>query len=275
MYNGLAAEAAAPRAPQVEIDDEWGWTPGYGVLHAGPCDRCEGYQQHLATAIGIGIPSAVTAGNHPRDMVRRERDCIWAVIEGARERNDWTMIQHDGEGEIALGPSMVPEAMRIPCNKEIMPREEAGSLPSPITIHAALTNNDNMSEGTVPSAPTSNAGEEQPHNRTEATVLHYRDDLVVIIRGNGRETILTSRPWNGDRDPTWIYTRMAAMDTEPLPRAFRYTLNANTALTSALRPLVPADSWACIIVETLIDGHKALTMLDCHDHDIPPSPVHP
>ena len=25
---------------------------------------------------------------------------------------------------------------------------------------------------------------------------------------------------------------------------------------------MPADSWACVIVETLIDGHKALTMLD-------------
>ena len=60
------------------------------------------------------------------------------------------MIQHDGEGKIALGPSMVPEAMQIPCNEEIMPQEEAGSPPSPVTIHAALTNNDNMSEGTVP-----------------------------------------------------------------------------------------------------------------------------
>ena len=125
------------------------------------------------------------------------------------------MIQCDGEGEIALGPSMVPEAMQIPHDKEIMPREEAGSPPSPVTIRAALTDNDNISEGTVPSVSTSDAGEEQPHNQTEATVLHYHNDLVVIIRGNGRETVLTSRPWNGDRDPTRIYTRMAVMDTEP------------------------------------------------------------
>ena len=55
---------------------------------------------------------------------------------------------------------------------------------------------------------------------------------------------------------------MAAMDAEPLPRAFRYTLNANNASTSALRPLVPANLWACVIIETLIDGHQALTMLD-------------
>ena len=157
---------------------------------------------------------------------------------------------------------MVPEAIRIPHNEEIMPQEEAGSPPSPVTIRAALTDNDNISEGTVPSASTSDTREEQPHNRTEATVLHYRDDSVVTIRSNRRETVLTSRPWNGNRDPTRIYTRMAAMDTEPLPRAFRYALSANAASTLALRPLVPADSRACVIVETLINGHKALTMLD-------------
>ena len=197
-----------------------------------------------------------------RTAQRWERDRIWAVIKGAWERNDWAMIQRDGEGEIALGPPMVPEAMRIPRNKEIMPQEEAESLPLPVTICAALTDNDNISEGTVPSASTSDAGEEQPHNRTEATVLHYHDDSVVIIRGNGWETILTSRPWNRDRDPTRIYTRMAAMDTEPLPCTFRYALSTNAASSSALRPLVPAGSQACVIVETLINGHKALTMLN-------------
>ena len=129
---------------------------------------------------------------------------------------------------------MVPEAMRIPHDEEIMPREEAGSPPSPVTICAALTNNDNISEGTVPLALTSDAGEEQPHNRTEATVLHYRDDSVVIVRSNGQETVLTSRPWNGDRDPTQIYTRMAVMYTEPLPCAFRYALSTNAASTLAL-----------------------------------------
>ena len=51
--------------PQAKIDNKWGWTLGYGILHTGPCDRCEGYQQHLATAIGIGVPSVVTAGNYP------------------------------------------------------------------------------------------------------------------------------------------------------------------------------------------------------------------
>ena len=65
LYNGLMAETTAPRAPQAEIIDEWGWTPGYSILHTGPCDRCEGYQQHLATAIGIGVPLVVTVGNYP------------------------------------------------------------------------------------------------------------------------------------------------------------------------------------------------------------------
>ena len=265
LYDGLAAEAVAPRAPQAEINDEWGWMPGYSILHTGPCDRCEGYQQHLATAIGIGVPLAVTAGNYPRDMVQRERNHIWAMIEGVWERNDWTMIQRDSKGEISLGPPIVPDAVRMPRDEEIplmIPQEDAGSLPSPETIRTALTDNDNMSEGPVPSALTSDTGEEQPQNQTEATVLHYCNDSVVIICGNGQETVLTSQSWNRDRDPTQIYTRMAAMDTEPLPHAFRYALNANDTSTSALRPLVPADSWACVIVETLIDGHKALTMLD-------------
>ena len=195
LYNSLAAETAAPRAPQAEIINEWGWTPSYGILHTGPCDRCEGYQQHLATAIMIGVPSVVTAGNYPRDMVQQERNRIWAMMEGAQERNDWTMIQWDGEGEIILGPSIIPEAVWMPCNKEIplmMSWEDAGSPLSPETICTALINNDNMSEGPIPLVLTSNAGEEQPQDGMEATILHYRHDSVVIICGNRRKTILTS-----------------------------------------------------------------------------------
>ena len=144
----------------------------------------------------------------------------------------------------------------------MVPWKEAESPPSPETICATLIDNNNISEGPDPSVLISNAGEEQPQDQTEAIVLHYCNDLVVIICGSGWETILTSRPWNGDRDPTWIYTRMAVMDMEPLPHAFRYALNANNASTLALRPLVPAGLWASVIVETLIDGHKVLTMLD-------------
>ena len=99
-------------------------------------------------------------------------------------------------------------------------------------------------------------------DKMEATILHYHDDLVVIIHGNRQETILTSRPWNGDRDPTQIYTQMAMMNAEPLPRTIRYALNTNNASTSVLQPLVPANLWACVIIKTLIDGHKALMMLD-------------
>ena len=167
LYDGLTAEATTPRAPQAEIDDEWGWTPGYGVLHTGPCDRCEGYQQHLATAIGIGVPLAVTAGNYPRDMVQQERNCIWVMIKGARERNDWTMIQRDSKGEISLGPPIVPEAVRMPHDEEIplmMPQEDAGSPLSPETIRVALTDGDNISEGPDPLVLTNNMGEEQPQD---------------------------------------------------------------------------------------------------------------
>ena len=100
LYNGLAAEAVAPRAPQAEIDDEWGWTPGYSVLHTGPCDRCEGYQQHLATAIGIGVPSVVTChdrflpvGHWFKGGLRVEdaashRGCCGCAA--TRRRGEWT-----------------------------------------------------------------------------------------------------------------------------------------------------------------------------------------
>ena len=85
---------------------------------------------------------------------------------------------------------------------------------------------------------------------------------MVVIHSNGQEIILTFQPWNGDRDPTRIYTQMAVMNAELLPCTFRYALNTNNASTSALRPLVPANSRACVIIKMLIDGHKALTMLD-------------
>ena len=198
-------------------------------------------------------------------MVQWERNHIWAVIEGAQEQNDWTMIQWDHEGEIILGLPITPEAAWMPCNEEIplmMPQEDAGSLPSLETIHIALTNNDNISEGPAPSVLTSNTGEEQPQDRTEATVLHYCDNSVVIIHGNRQETVLTSQPWDGDRDLTWIYKRMTVMHADLLPHAFRYMLNVSNASTSALRPLVPTNLWACVIIKALIDGHKALTMLN-------------
>ena len=101
----------------------------------------------------------ITAGNYPQDMVQQERNCIWAMIEGARERNDWTMIRRDSEGEISLGPPIVPEAARMPRDEEIplmMPREDAGSPLSPETIRAALTDGDNISEGPDPSVLMSN-----------------------------------------------------------------------------------------------------------------------
>ena len=146
-------------------------------------------------------------------MVQQERNYIWAMIKGAQERNDWRTIQCDSEGEIILGSPIVSKAAQMPHGKEIplmMPWEDvgAGPPPSPKTICVALADNDNISERPVPSVLTCNMGEEQPQDQTEATVLHYHDDSVVIIHGNGQETILTSWPWNGDRDPMWIYTWM-------------------------------------------------------------------
>ena len=81
------------------------------------------------------------------------------------------MIQRDNEGEIILRSPIVPEVAQMLCGEEI-----------PLII----------SEGPVPLVLMSNMGEEQPQDQIEATVLHYCDDSVVIICGNGQETILTS-----------------------------------------------------------------------------------
>ena len=105
------------------------------------------------------------------------------------------MIQHDSKGEIILGPPIVPKAVQMPHNEKpplIMPWKNARSLPSPKTICAALVDNNNISEGPTPSMLTDNTGEEQPQDQTEATVLHYHNDLVVIIHDNRWETILAS-----------------------------------------------------------------------------------
>ena len=128
-------------------------------------------------------------------MVRQERNHIWAMIEGAQERNDWTMIQHDSEGEIILGSPIVPKVVQMTCSEEtplMTPWEDAGPPLSLKIICVALTDNDNTSEGPVPLVLMSNAGEEQPQDQTEATVLHYHNNSVAIIHSNGQETILTS-----------------------------------------------------------------------------------
>ena len=54
------------------------------------------------------------------------------------------------------------------------------------------------------SAPTSMLGEMRPQALTETNILHYEDDTVIIVQGNGRETVISSREWDGDRAPARI-----------------------------------------------------------------------
>jgi len=111
-------------------------------------------------------------------------------------------------------------------------------------------------------APVSSVGDMRPQALTETSILHYEDDTVVIVRGNGRETVISSGAWNGDRAPARINQRMAAMTTEPMARSFRYALNANDSQGTILRPVVPAGARACITVEALVHGCHALAMID-------------
>ena len=51
------------------------------------------------------------------------------------------------------------------------------------------------------STPTSILGEICPQALTETSILHYKDNTVIVGRGNGRETMISSREWNGNRAP--------------------------------------------------------------------------
>ena len=68
---------------------------------------------------------------------------------------------------LKLGLGDARPQQQMPHDKEIplmMPQEDAGSPPSPETIHATLTDGDNISEGPDPSVLTNNMGEEQPQD---------------------------------------------------------------------------------------------------------------
>ena len=113
-----------------------------------------------------------------------------------------------------------------------------------------------------PSAPSSILGEIRPQALTEMNILHYEDDTVIIIRGNGRETVISSREWNRGRASACIQRRLATMTTEPVAHTFWYALHMNTSQGMALHPLIPAGVCTCITIEAMIHGCCALTMID-------------
>ena len=105
-------------------------------------------------------------------------------------------------------------------------------------------------------------GEMRPQALTETNILHYEDDTVIIVQGNGRETVISSREWDGDRAPAHIQRPLAAMTTEPVARAFWYALQTGNSQGTALCPLIPAGARTCVTVEAMIQGCRALTMID-------------
>ena len=52
------------------------------------------------------------------------------------------------------------------------------------------------------------------------------------------------------------------MTTEPVARAFRYTLQMGNSQGMALHPLIPAGACACVTIKAMIQGCHALTMID-------------
>ena len=112
------------------------------------------------------------------------------------------------------------------------------------------------------STPTSMLGEIRPQALTETNIIHYEDDTVIIVQGNGRETVISSREWDGDRAPAHIQQRLATITTEPVARAFWYTLQTSNSQGMALRPLIPVGARTCVTVKAMIQGCRALTMID-------------
>ena len=111
-------------------------------------------------------------------------------------------------------------------------------------------------------APVSSVGDMHPQALTETSILHYKDNTVIIVQGNGQETMISSGAWNGDRALVRINQHMATMTTEPVAQLFRYALNVNDSQGTILCPVVPAGAQACITVEVLVHGCHALAMID-------------
>ena len=52
------------------------------------------------------------------------------------------------------------------------------------------------------------------------------------------------------------------MTTEPVACAFQYALQMGNSRGTALHPLIPVGACACVTVEAMIQGCRALTMID-------------
>ena len=270
-----------------EVHSRWTWRARYGMIHWGDCAVCTAYIRHLDKVVWNGNPSVVVVLREIEQHAREEYDRGWNNCDQAQMQCDWARTCNVHKGcttspqPLADIGEAVPERTR-PVNVGVQAPEPVGDIARTVSPPAMIADGeerDNLleselhcmvagmgirglaMESPVP-APVSSVGDMRPQALTETSILHYEDDTVVIVRGNGQETMISSGAWNGDRAPARIDRRMAVMTTEPVARAFRYTLNMNNSQGTILCPMVPAGIQACVTVEALIHGCHALTMVD-------------
>jgi len=269
------------------VHSHWTWRVHYGAIHWGDCAVCTEYICHLDEAVWDDNPSVVIALREIEQHAREEYDRGWNDCDQAQMQCNWAWMCNMHKGHMTSPQPLVdvgeatpeqtrPMNVRVQASEPVDEIARADSPPAMITdgeehddlleseLHRIVAGMGLCSlaiEFPVPT-PASSVGDMHPQALTETSILHYKDNTVVIVRGNGRETVISSGAWNGDRAPARVNQRMAAMTTEPMAQSFRYALNTNDSQGTILRPVVPAGARACVTVEALVHGCHALAMID-------------
>ena len=224
----------AQSAEAQELQPHWTWGPSYGTIHWDSCVVCLVYMHHLSEALWNHVPSAEDAVWQPELHTRKEYDRGWSNCDQAQMQCDWTSARVSTPHTVHIWSLPYPTMSQRGITGQMLPIGVGTQVPEPdlITIQAVSPlsmvagvegGHDSFEDeiwhiaenirfrGERPgrgspetSAPMSMLGEIHPQALTETNILHYKDDTVIIVRGNGRETVISSREWNGDRAPACI-----------------------------------------------------------------------
>ena len=224
----------AQSADAQELQPRWTWGPSYGAIHQDSCVVCSAYMHHLSEALWNHAPLAEDAVRQPELHARNEYNRGWSDCDQAQMQCDWTSARASTPRTVQVWPLPYPTTSRLGITGQTPPIGVRAQVPEPdlVTIRAVsplsmvtrVEGGHNSFEGEIrhiaehigfqgerpgrgspeASTPTSMSGEICPQALTETNILHYKDDTVIVMRGNGRETVISSREWNGDRAPARI-----------------------------------------------------------------------
>jgi len=227
--NPQQRQAEANSAAMQGVHSHWTWRACYGTIHWGDCAVCMEYICHLNEAVWDDNPSVVIALREIEQHTREEYDRGWNNCDQAQMQCDWAQMCNTHEG-CTMSPQLLvdigeatPEQTR-PVNVGVQaskPVDEIARADSPPAMIADGEEHDNLlkselhrmvagmglhglaMESPMP-APVSSVGDMHPQALTETSILNYEDDMVVIVQGNGQETVISSGAWNGDRAPVSV-----------------------------------------------------------------------